>query len=87
MTSTRNTALSRYGYAQSKSALYDKVDKFFQDFLHSTHGTLIESEVHTCSDLLRGDARPHHHMEPDVHEHMHNAKLNEKSSLGGCRMQ
>jgi len=39
-----NAALSRYGYAQSTSALFDKVDKFFQDFVHSTHGTLIESE-------------------------------------------
>jgi len=26
-----NAALSRYGYAQSTSALYDKVDKLFQD--------------------------------------------------------
>jgi len=34
--------LSRYGYAQSTSALYDKVDKYFQDFVHSTHGTLIQ---------------------------------------------
>jgi len=42
-----NAALSRYGYAQSTSALHDKVDKFFQDFLHSTHGALIESEAHT----------------------------------------
>ena len=29
-----NAALSRYGYAQSTSAPYDKVDKFFQDFVH-----------------------------------------------------
>jgi len=51
-----NAALSRYGYAQSTCALYDKVDKFFQDFVHSTHGTLtlIESEAHTRRDLLRG---------------------------------
>jgi len=28
-----NAALSRYGYAQSTSALHDKVDKFFQDFV------------------------------------------------------
>jgi len=49
-----NAALSRYGYAQSISALYDKVDKFFQDFVHSMHGTLIESEAHTRRDLLRG---------------------------------
>ena len=50
-----NAALSRYGYAQTTSALYDnlKVDKFFQDFVHSTHGTLIESEAHTRRDLLR----------------------------------
>jgi len=32
-------------------------------------------------------ARPHHHVELDVHEHMHNAKLNKQSALGGCRMQ
>ena len=51
-----NAALSRYGYAHSTSALFDKVDKFFQDFVHSTHGTLIESEVHTCRDLLRGSS-------------------------------
>jgi len=51
-----NAALSRYGYAQSTSALYDKVDKLFQDFVHSTHGTLIESEVHTLRDLLRGSS-------------------------------
>jgi endonuclease/exonuclease/phosphatase family metal-dependent hydrolase len=51
-----NAALSRYGYAQSTSALYDKVDKFFQDFVHSTHGTLIESEAHTRRDLLRGSS-------------------------------
>jgi len=37
-----NTALFRYGYVLSTSALYNKVDKFFQDFLHSTHGTLID---------------------------------------------
>jgi len=49
-----NTALSHYGYAQSTSALYDKSDKFFQDFVYSTHGTLIESAVHTRRDLLRG---------------------------------
>ena len=48
------TALSRYGYAQSTSVLYDKVDNFCQDFVHSTHGTLIESEVHTRRDLIRG---------------------------------
>ena len=85
-----NAALSRYGYTQSTSALFDKVDKFFQDFVHSAHGTLIESEAHTRRDLLQGIkhiARPHHHVEPDVHEHMHNAKLNKQSSLGGCRMQ
>jgi len=29
-----NTALSRYGYALSISALSDKVDKFSQDFVH-----------------------------------------------------
>ena len=42
-----NAALSRYGCAQSTSALYDNVDKLFQDFVHSTYGTLIESEAHT----------------------------------------
>jgi len=51
-----NAALSRYGYAQSTIALYDKVDKFFQDFVHSTHGTLTESEAHTRKDLLRGSS-------------------------------
>jgi len=51
-----NAALSRYGYAQSRRALYDKVDKFFQDFVHSTHGTLIESEADTRRDLLRGSS-------------------------------
>jgi len=51
-----NAALSRYGYAQSTSALYDKVDKNFQDFVHSTHGTLIESEAHTRRDFLRGSS-------------------------------
>jgi len=51
-----NAALSRDGYAQSTSALYDKLDKFFQDFVHSTHGTLMESEAHTSRDLLRGSS-------------------------------
>ena len=51
-----NAALSRYGYAQSVSALYDKVDKFFLDFVHSPHETLIESEAHTRRDLLRGSS-------------------------------
>jgi len=51
-----NAALSRYGYAQSTSALYDKVDKTFQDFVHLTHGTLIESEAHMRRDLLRGSS-------------------------------
>ena len=51
-----NTALSHYGYAQSTSALYDKVDKFFQDFVHSTYGTLIEKKAHTRRDLLRGSS-------------------------------
>jgi len=32
------------------------VNKFFQDFVHSTHGTLIESEAHTRRDLLRGSS-------------------------------
>jgi len=32
------------------------VDKLFQDFAHSTHGTLIESEAHTRRDLLRGSS-------------------------------
>jgi len=88
-----NAALSRYGYAQSTSALYDKVDKFFQDFVHSTHGTLIVPEAHTRRDSIGSPqgikrvTRPHHHLEPDVHEYMHNAKLTEQSSLGGCRMQ
>jgi len=45
-----NAALSRHGYGQSKTALNDKVDKFFQDFVHSTNGTLIESEAHTRRD-------------------------------------
>jgi len=26
-------------------------------------------------------------VELDVHEHMHNAKRNKQSALGGCRMQ
>ena len=51
-----NVALSRYGYAQSTGALYDKVDKFSQDFVHSTHGTPIESEAHTRRGLLRGSS-------------------------------
>jgi len=38
--------------------MYDKMDKFFQDFVHSTHRTLIESEVgaNTRRDLLRGSS-------------------------------
>jgi len=51
-----NAALSRYGYVQSTSVLYDSVDKFFQDFVQSTHGTLIESEAHTRRDLVRGSS-------------------------------
>ena len=84
-----NAALSRYSYAQSTCALYDVVDKFFQDFVHSTHGTLIESSAHAQGSPqgIKRVARPHYHVELDVHEHMHNAKLNEQSSLGGCRMQ
>jgi len=57
-----NAALSRYGYAKSTSALYDKVDKFFQDFVHSTHGTMIESEAHTRRDLLRGSSASLNHI-------------------------
>jgi len=57
-----NAALSRYGYAQSTSAVCDKVDKFFQAFVHSTHGTLIESEAHTCRDLLRGSSTSLEHI-------------------------
>ena len=30
--------------------------KFFLDFVHSTHGTLIESEAQTRRDLLRGSS-------------------------------
>jgi len=32
-------------------------------------------------------AKSHHHVELDVHEYMHNAKLNEQSSLGECRRE
>jgi len=53
MSSEFNTALSRYGYAQSKRALRDKMDKFFQDFVHLTHRTLIESEAHTRRIKIR----------------------------------
>jgi len=57
-----NTAFSRYGYAESTNALYDKVDKFFQDFVHSTHGTLIESEAHARRDLLMGSSASLEHI-------------------------
>jgi len=50
-----NAALSRYGYTQSTSALYDKMDKFFQDFVYSMHGTLIESEELTRARISSGD--------------------------------
>jgi len=40
----------------STSELHDKVDKFFLDFVHSTHGTRIDSQAHTCRDLLRGSS-------------------------------
>ena len=56
MGSDFDTAHSRYGYAQSTSALYDKVDKFTQDFVHSTHGRLIESEAHPRRDLPQGSS-------------------------------
>ena len=52
--------LSRHGYAQSTSALYDKVDKYFQDFVHSTHGTnksnINQSGAHTRRNLLKGSS-------------------------------
>jgi len=54
-----NAALSRYGYARSTSVLYDKVDKFFQDFVHSTNGTLIESEADTRRDLPESGDQVH----------------------------
>jgi len=38
---------------KSTGTLHDKVDKFFQDSVPSTHGTLIELEVHTRRDFLR----------------------------------
>jgi len=56
MGSDFNTALSPHGYPKSTTALYDKVDKYFQDLMLSTHRTLIESEAHTCRDLLRGSS-------------------------------
>jgi len=51
-----NVALPRYGYTKSTSALYDNLDKFSQDFVRSTHGTLNELEAHTRRDLLRGSS-------------------------------
>jgi len=51
-----NAALSRYCYTQSTSALHEKVERFFHHFVHSTHGTLIVSEVHTRRDLLKGSS-------------------------------
>jgi len=51
-----NVALSRYGYTKSTRALHDKVDKFCQNFVHSTHGTLIELEAHTRRNFLRGSS-------------------------------
>jgi len=84
-----NAALSRYGYAQSTSALYEKVDKFFQDFVQSTPNAdrIRSAHAHGSPQGIKRIARSHHHVEPDVHEHMHNAKPNKQSSLGGCRMQ
>jgi len=66
-----NAALSCYGYAQSASALYDKVDKFFQDFVHSTHGTLNESEARTRRDLLRGSSSSLDHIITHSHAKEH----------------
>jgi len=39
-------------HTKSASTIYETVNKLFQDFVQSTHGTLIESKVHTCRDLL-----------------------------------
>jgi len=39
---------------------------------------LLRFLLSRCLPVLKGG---------DVHEYMHNAKLNEQSSLGGCRMQ
>ena len=87
-----NSALSRGGCAPSTRAIYDKVDKFFLDFVHSTHGTLIESEAHTRRDLLRGSSASVDHIITWNLTCMNtcaiqNAKLNEQSSLIGFRMQ
>ena len=55
-----NAALSPYFYSiiflPFYVYIYDKVDKFFQDFVHSTHGTLIQSEAHTRRNLLKGSS-------------------------------
>jgi len=87
-----NAAFSCYGYALSTSVLYDKVDKFFQDFVHSTHGTLIKSEAYTRRDLLRGSSASLDYiitwnLTCTNTCTMQISKLNKQSSLGECRMQ
>jgi len=37
-----SAALSGYAYAKSTPELYDKADKFLEDFVHLKHWTLIE---------------------------------------------
>jgi len=80
-------ALPRYGYIKSTNALYDNLDKFSQDFVRSTHGTLNESEAHTRRDLLcpgiQRVARPHHHVEPDVPVRIHAQRKAQESKFIG----
>ena len=49
-----NAATSRTGYSISTKSHFEKVDNQFQDFIQRTGGSLIQSEAHTCKDLMGG---------------------------------
>ena len=48
-------ATSRTGYSISTKSHFEKVDNQFQEFSNQkTGGSLIQSEAHTCKDLMGG---------------------------------
>ena len=47
-------ATSCTGYSISTKSHFEKVDNQFQEFIQRTGGSLIQSEAHTCKDLMGG---------------------------------
>jgi len=49
-----NAATSRTEYSSSTKSHFEKVDNQFQEIIQRTGASLIESEAHTCKDLMGG---------------------------------